>query len=636
MFLFGAGWVYFIYKNDFTRREERLALYCVKNVKEDLIWVGGSDRRLALFENVFPIPRGVSYNAYLVLDEKTVLMDTVDASIGSLFFENLEHALHGRTLDYVVVNHMEPDHAATLAELVLRHPEVTVVCNAKTIVMIRQFFNFEIDTRALIVKEGDTLCTGRHTFTFVMAPMVHWPEAMVTYDVTDKVLFSADAFGTFGALNGGLFADEYDFETEWLPDARRYFTNIVGKYGTQVQALLKKASGIEIETICPLHGPVWRKNIGWFIDKYQKWSTYTPEDNAVMIAYGSVYGNTQNAAEILAARLSDKGVRNIAMYDVSVTHPSVIVSEAFRCSHLVFASTTYNAGIFVNMETALHDIVAHNLQNRTVALIENGTWAPTSGNLMRDLLSKCKNMTILEDKVTLRSSVKGEQLEGLIRLADEIAASVLPAPAAAPEKKVDQNAMFKLSYGLFLLTAKDQKDNGCIINTVTQITDTPKRISIAVNKLNLTHDMIARTGKFNLTVLSQDAPFKVFEHYGFHSGRDVDKFEGHDLPRTENGLVYLPGSSCAVLSATVTGKQEYETHTVFFAEVTEAKVLSDVPPMTYDYYLAHVKPQPQPAAEQQKGWVCKICGYVYPEEVLPPDFICPLCKHGAEDFEPLN
>ena len=304
MFLFRAGRVYFIYKYDFTRREERLTLYCVKNVKEDLIWVGGSDRRLALFENVFPIPRGVSYNAYLVQDEQTVLMDTVDSSIGSLFFENLEHALNGKMLNYVVVNHMEPDHAATLSELVLRHPEVTVVCNAKTIVMIRQFFNFEIDSRALIVKEGDTLCTGRHTFTFVMAPMVHWPEAMVTYDVTDKVLFSADAFGTFGALNGGLFADEYDFETEWLPDARRYFTNIVGKYGTQVQALLKKAAGIEIETICPLHGPVWRKNIGWFIDKYQKWSTYTPEDKAVMIAYASVYGNTQNAAEILAARLS--------------------------------------------------------------------------------------------------------------------------------------------------------------------------------------------------------------------------------------------------------------------------------------------------------------------------------------------
>ena len=315
----------------------------------------------------------------------------------------------------------------------------------------------------------------------------------------------------------------------------------------------------------------------------------------------------------------------------------MIVSEAFRCSHLVFASTTYNAGIFVNMETALHDIVAHNLQNRTVALIENGTWAPTSGNLMRDLLSKCKNMTILEDKVTLRSSVKGEQLEGLIRLADEIAASVLPAPAAAPEKKVDQNAMFKLSYGLFRTHGQGSRRTTAASSTPSPRSPIPPSASPSRStRLNLTHDMIARTGKFNLTVLSQDAPFKIFEHYGFHSGRDVNKFEDHDLPRTENGLIYLPGSSCAVLSATVTGKQEYETHTVFFAEVTEAKVLSDVPPMTYDYYFAHVKPQPQPAAEQQKGWVCKVCGYIYPEEVLPPDFICPLCKHGAEDFEPLN
>ena len=386
-------------------------MYCTRKVTEDLTWVGADDRRLACFEGVYGVPDGVSYNAYLLNDEKTVLFDTVDKAVSRTFFENLAHALGGRQLDYLVISHMEPDHAATIEELTLRHPEVTIVCNAKIKTMLGQFFTLSDTLRYHIVAEGDKLSTGKHEFTFVMAPMVHWPEVMMTYDLTDKMLFSADAFGTFGALNGHLFNDEVDFFADYVDEARRYYTNIVGKYGAQVQAVLKKAAGLELNYVCPLHGFVWRSHFGDFLDKYLKWSSYTPEENGVMIAYASVYGNTQNAAEILAARLSDKGVRSIAMYDVSVTHPSVIVSEAFRCSHLVFASTTYNAGIFVNMETTLHDIVAHNLQNRTVALIENGTWAPTSGNLMRDLLSKCKNMTILEDKVTLRSSVKGEQLD---------------------------------------------------------------------------------------------------------------------------------------------------------------------------------------------------------------------------------
>ncbi|MEG1764765.1 MAG: MBL fold metallo-hydrolase, partial [Oscillospiraceae bacterium] len=413
-------------------------MYCVKKVKDDLYWVGGSDRRLTLFENVFPIPRGVSYNAYLVLDEKTILMDTVDKSVSTQFFENIAHLLNGRTLDYLVVNHMEPDHCATLDELVLRYPNIKIIGNAKTMSMIKQFFDFDIDSRAMVIKEGDTLSTGRHTFAFVMAPMVHWPEAMVTYDTTDKVLYSADAFGCFGAMNGNLFADEVNFEAEWLPDARRYYTNIVGKYGTQVTALLKKASGLEIETICPLHGPVWRENIGWFIQKYQQWSSYTPEENAVMIAYASVYGNTENAANILAGRLADLGVKNIAMYDVSVTHPSVIVAESFRCSHLVFASTTYNAGIFCNMETALLDLKAHNLQNRTVALIENGSWAATSGRLMGEIFASMKNINVLEQRPSLKSSVKQAQLEQIEALAQAIFASMSDDTTEAkpePQKK---------------------------------------------------------------------------------------------------------------------------------------------------------------------------------------------------------
>ena len=611
-------------------------MYCVKTIHPDLYWVGANDRRLALFENVYPISRGVSYNSYVLLDEKTVLLDTVDKSVSDQFFENVAHVLNGRRLDYLIVNHMEPDHCGTIEQLVLRYPEVKIVCNAKTVQMIKQFFTFDIDSRAVLVKEMDTLCTGRHTLAFVMAPMVHWPEAMVTYDTTDKVLFSADAFGTFGAINGNLFADEVNFETEYLDDARRYYTNIVGKYGTQVQTLLRKAATIDIQTICPLHGPVWRKNIGWFIDKYVKWSTYTPEENAVMIAYASVYGNTANVADILASKLADAGVRNVKVYDVSNTHPSVLVAEAFRCSHLVFASTTYNAGIFVTMETLLHDIVAHNLQNRTVALIENGTWAPTAGGLMRKLLSGLRGIDILEDSLTVRSSLKEDQLEALDRMAAAIAASIRPeAPIVQNEKQIEPNAMFKLSYGLFVLTAKDDRDGGCIINAVNQITDSPKRISIAVNKANATHDMIARTGAFNLSVLTTETQFPLIQRFGFQSSRDADKFADYAFAaRSENGLIYVTESSNAFISAKVVQALDYGTHTVFIADVTEAKVLSNAPSLTYAYYFEHVKPKPA-ALSEQKGWVCKICGYIYEGDDLPADFICPLCKHGAEDFERL-
>ena len=609
-------------------------MYCVKQITSDMVWVGGSDRRLALFENIYPIPRGVSYNAYLLLDEKTVLLDTVDRSVSDIFFENLEHALNGRKLDYLVVNHMEPDHCGTMQELVLRHPEVKIVCNAKTLKMIHQFFSFDIDSRAVLVKEMDTLVTGRHTLAFVMAPMVHWPEAMVTYDATDKVLYSADAFGTFGAMNGNIFADEVNFETEYLADARRYFTNIVGKYGTQVQALLRKAATIEIKMICPLHGPIWRKNIGWFIDKYVKWSTYTPEEEAVMIAYASVYGNTENAANILASKLADAGVKNVAVYDVSMTHPSVIVAEAFRCSHLVFASTTYNAGIFATMQTALDDIVAHNLQNRTIALIENGSWAPMADGLMRKKFAGLKNVNLLDSSVTIHSSVKDDQLAQLDALANALLTTMkTEAPVVHDEKKIEPNAMFKLSYGLFVLTAGGEKDNGCIINTVTQITDSPKRISIAVNKANYTHDLILKSGTFNVSILDTNADFALFTRFGFQSGRDADKFSGLDsIARSENGLIYLTKMCNAFLSGKVIQTLDYGTHTVFIADVTEAKLLENTPSMTYAYYFEHVKPQPNNLTTPH-GWVCKICGYVYEGDELPADYICPLCKHGAEDFE---
>ena len=399
-------------------------MYCIKKIIDDLFWVGGSDRRLALFENAYPIPRGIAYNSYVLLDEKTVLFDTVDRAISGQFIENVEAVLGGRNLDYIFVNHMEPDHCATLGEMVRRYPDVKVVCNAKTVPIINQFYEFGVDDRAIIVKEGDTFSTGKHNFSFYMAPMVHWPEVMVTYDATDKILFSADAFGTFGAMNGNIFADELNFEREWLDDSRRYYSNIVGKYGVNTQALLKKVADLDIQLLCPLHGPVWRSNICWYMDKYYTWSSYEPEEHAVMIAYGSIYGNTENAANILACLLAERGIRNIVMYDVSVTHPSYIISEAFRCSHLVFASATYNAGIFSNMEHLLMDMKAHNVQNRTVALIENGTWGVMAAKKMTEIISGMKNMTILDQTITVKSSLKEDQLSELAALANTIADSV--------------------------------------------------------------------------------------------------------------------------------------------------------------------------------------------------------------------
>ena len=393
-------------------------MYCVKKVKEDLFWVGGTDRRLALFENAYPIPRGVSYNAYVLLDEKTVLFDTVDWAVAGQLYENLAKVLDGRPLDYIVVDHMEPDHAATLGQIAEKHPEAKIVCNAKTVGIIKQFFDLDIDSRSVVVKEGDTLCTGKHNLTFVMAPMVHWPEVMVTYDTTDKTLFSADAFGTFGAMNGNLFADEVNFKEEWLDEARRYLVNIVGKYGGPVQSALKKALTLDIAMICPLHGPIWREDLGWFIDKYQKWSTYTPEDHNVVVMYASIYGNTENAADVLAGRLADAGEKNVKVYDVSVTDPSYLVAEAFRCDRIVFACPTYNAGLFPKMETLLHELAAHNLQKRKVAVLENGTWASTAGKQMKEILSGMKDMEIYEETVTVKSALKEDQLAQLDKIVE--------------------------------------------------------------------------------------------------------------------------------------------------------------------------------------------------------------------------
>ena len=613
-------------------------MYCTKQVSPDLVWVGGNDRRLAMFEGVYSVPTGVSYNSYLLLDESTVLFDTVDKAVSKVFFENLEHALQGRKLDFVVVQHMEPDHSGTLAELLLRYPDVTVVCNAKIAAMIGQFTGLDVTERSYQVKEWGVLNTGRHELTFVMAPMIHWPEVMMTYDKTDKILFSADAFGTFGALNGALFADEVDFERDYMDEARRYYTNIVGKYGNQVQAFFRKVKDVPIEMICPLHGFVWRKDLNTFLDKYAKWSSYAPETDGVVIAYASVYGNTENAAEILASKLRERGARTV-MFDTSVTPASEIIAACFQYSHLVFASTTYNAGIFVTMEELLHDLAAHNLQNRTVAFLENGSWAPTSGKLMREILSPLKNTTFLDGTVTLKSSLKQSQLPEIDALADAIYAT-LPHPAAPAEVaagEIESGAFRNLSYGLFILTAREgDRDNGCVINTLAQITTSPNRVSICVNKGGLTHDMILRTGVFNVSVLTEKAPFSLFQHFGFQSGRDADKFADPALGvRSANGLMYIPEYTNAFVSGKVISAQDYGTHTLFVAEVTEARALSREPSATYAFYHAHIKPRSKPAPEKKKGFVCSVCGYVYEGDTLPEDFICPLCKHPASDFTPL-
>ncbi len=609
-------------------------MYCVKKVTQDLTWVGGNDRRLALFEGIYPVPNGVSYNSYLLKDEKNVLFDTADKAVLLQLMENTEHVLGGETLDYIVVHHMEPDHSYALGELLKRYPKAKLVCNKKALDMINAFFDIDLIDRAHIVNEGDALSTGKHELMFINAPMVHWPEVMMTYDKTDGILFSADVFGAFGALNGAVFSDETESFAEYMNEARRYYTNIVGKYGAQVQAVLKKMSAPDINMICPLHGFVIRNHIGDFIEKYSKWSTYTPEENGVMIAYASIYGNTENTAEILAARLREKGIKTV-LFDVSVTHFSKIISASFMYSHLVFASVTYNGAVFPVMESLLREIAAHNIQNRTVAFIENGSWAPVSAKLMKTILEPLKNITYLEEKISVKSSIKASQLSDIDMLSEGINSSIGDVRKTENEN-VDKSAFFKLSYGLFVLTAKTaKKDNGCIINTASQITSAPAVISIAVNKTNETCKMIEKTGIFNISVLTKSAPFEIFKRFGFQSGRDTDKFvDFENTARSENGLLYITKDVNAFFSASVISTIDCGTHTVFLAEIKQSKILSEEESATYEYYHKNIKKSP--VGETKKGFVCRVCGYVYEGDTLPEEFVCPICKHGAEDFEPVK
>lgn len=612
-------------------------------VNEGLLYVGASDRRNPYFENVYPIGRGASFNSYLYLDEKTALLDTADASVTEAFFSNVSAGLGGRNLDYLIVQHMEPDHAANIARVMAEYPACTVVCNDKVRKMISNFFGAQEESRFHIVKEGDKLPLGKRTLSFLFAPMVHWPEVMMTFEEREGVLFSADAFGTFGALSGNLFADEVNFAEEWLSEARRYYTNIVGKYGAQVQAVLKKAAGLELNYVCPLHGFVWRSHFGDFLEKYLKWSSYTPEENGVMIAYASVYGHTENTVNILACKLVERGLK-VKVYDTSVTPASYIVSDAFRYSHLVFASTTYNAGIFVTMENLVHDIVNHNLQGRKIAVLENGSWAATSGKLMKDQLAKLRGTEFIGETISLKSDVTEAQLAELDALADAIAADIRPvlpvfeAPAEpiGQALEVDNAAFNKFSYGVEILTTNvGGKDYGCVINTAGQVAaGDPKKITISVIKKNNTCDMVAKAGKFNISILTEDAPYSLFQHFGFQSGRDVDKFaDFSDLDRMTNGIAYVTKYTNAVLSCEIIDVVDVETQVLYVANVVEAKVLSDAPSCTYGYYHAHIKPKKNPAPAQGEGYVCKVCGYFHEGSELPDDFVCPLCKHGKEDFE---
>lgn len=610
-------------------------------ISDGFYYIGGSDRRIHLFENVYPLTNGVSYNSYIYLDEKTCVLDTVDHSVSDVFYENIEHLLNGRPLDYLIVNHMEPDHAANIGELCRRYPEAKVVVNALSRKFLLNFFpNFK--NEIVIVKEGDKLSIGKHTFTFVMAPMVHWPEVMMTYEVSEKVLFSADAFGTFGALSGNIFADAMNFDRLYLDEARRYYTNIVGKYGDQVLAVLKKAAGIEIKTICPLHGPIYRGNLNYIINPYLSWASYTPEDkDGVMIVYSSVYGGTANCCDVLASKLAAKGVKNLVMYDVSKTDSSYLIAESFRVKTIVLAATTYNAGVFVKMEDFLHDLANHKIRNRTFAIIENGSWAPNAKASMKSIIGNLEGATFLEPSLTINSTLKDSQLASLEAIAEAVVASIRPneAEGASKDGIVDNAAMFKLSYGLFALFTKDKNgiDNASINNSFFQVSDSPNLVMLSVNKANYSAKTIQETGKFNISVLTENVDYELIKRFGFQSGRDAKKTEGIEniLKRADNGICYLTDMANAYFECTVKETIDCGNHLLFIASIDAAKTLTEDASLTYAYYFAHIKPAPLPSTGTgtKVAWRCKICGYTYVGETLPPDFVCPLCKHGPSDFE---
>ncbi len=591
-------------------------------ITNDIKYVGVNDRKIDLFEGQYVVPNGISYNSYVIIDEKIAVMDTVDANFTHEWLDNIQNALGKRKPDYIVIQHMEPDHSANIVNFIKAYPDAKIVSSSKAFAMMKNFFGKDFADRQVVVGEGDTLSLGKHTLTFVTAPMVHWPEVIVTYDSFDKVLFSADGFGKFGALD----ADE-----DWACEARRYYIGIVGKYGAQVQALLKKAAGLDIQTICPLHGPVLNENLGYYIGLYNTWSSYQAEEEGIVIAYTSVYGNTKKAVMKLAEMLKANGCPKVVVNDLARCDMAEAVEDAFRYSKLVLATTTYNAEIFPFMREFITHLTERNYQNRTVAFIENGSWAPMATKVMRGMLEKSKNLTYAENTVKILSALNEESTNQLNALAEELCRDYL-AQQDATANKNDMTALFKIGYGLYVVTSNDgKKDNGLIVNTVTQVTNTPNRIAVTINKENYSHHIIKQTGIMNINCLSVDAPFAVFERFGFQSGRNVDKFTDFEALRSDNGLTFMARYINSFMSLKVEQYVDLDTHGMFICSVTEARVISDKETMTYSYYHANVKPKPE--TKGKKGYVCKICGYVYEGETLPEDFICPLCKHGAVDFE---
>ena len=594
-------------------------------ITDTIKYVGVNDHKVDLFEGQYPVANGMAYNSYVILDEKIAVMDTVDANFTHEWLDNLERVLDGRKPDYLIVQHMEPDHAANVANFLKVYPDTTVVANVKTFQMIYNFFGLTLEGQKLEVTNGGTLSLGNHQLTFVFAPMVHWPEVMVTYDSTDKVLFSADGFGKFGAL---------DVEEDWDDEARRYFIGIVGKYGTQVQSLLKVAATLDIRIICPLHGPVLSEDLGHYIGLYDTWSSYTPEEEGIVIAYTSVYGHTKKAVDLLADKLRSKGCPKVVVYDLARDDMSLALSDAFRYSKLILATTTYNASIYPFMHDYISRLVEHNFQNRTVGLIENGSWAPLAAKVMREMMAKCKKINWLDTTVKILSAINQDNQDQLEAMADELCKEYIAQNDTLANKN-DLTALFRIGYGLYVVTSNDdKKDNGLIVNTVIQLTDTPNRVAVNINKANYSHHVIKQTGVLNVNCLSTEAPFSVFQQFGFQTGRSVDKFAGQTVHRSDNGLVFLDKYINAFMSLKVEDYVDLETHGMFICSVTEARVMSNQETMTYTYYQNNVKPKPE--TEGKKGFVCKVCGYIYEGDELPADYICPLCKHGAADFEPIG
>lgn len=594
-------------------------------ITNDIRYVGVNDHQVDLFEGQYKVPGGMAYNSYVILDEKIAIMDTVDKNFTHEWLDNIQSALGGRKPDYLVVQHMEPDHAANVGNFMKLYPETTIVSSAKAFNMMGPFFGTSYEERRIVVGEGDTLSLGKHTLAFVAAPMVHWPEVIVTYDVLDKVLFSADGFGKFGAL---------DVDEPWDDEARRYYIGIVGKYGAQVQALLKKAATLDIQTICPLHGPVLKENLGHYIRLYDLWSSYTVETEGVVIAYTSVYGNTKAAVEKLADKLRANGCPKVIVHDLARCDMAQAVADAFRYSKLVLATTTYNADVFPFMKEFIHHLTERNFRNRTVALMENGSWAPLAAKVMRKMLEECKNLTFTETTVRILSALNETSAKQVDALANELSKEYL-AQQDATANKNDLTALFNIGYGLYVVTTNDgTRDNGLIVNTVSQVTNTPNRIAVTINKQNYSFHTIQKTGVLNVNCLDVSAPFSLFQRFGFQSGRTVDKFVGMEVLRSDNGLAFLPRYINSFMSLKVESYVDMDTHGMFICTVTEARVMSDAETMTYTYYQKNVKPKPE--TEGKHGFVCKVCGWIYEGDELPDDIICPLCKHGAADFEPIG